>query len=505
MQVKTTKDEELNKHFEVTIPSKEMDSKVDQMLLQYGQGLHIKGFRPGKAPLKILRQQHGRRVLGEVLENTVEESMKKLIEEQDIRPASQPKIEVVKFDEGKDLVYNIEVELIPHFDLKDVSDIKVNKPVANIREEEVELALENVAKYNKNFSDVAKDHKAANGDMTKIDFAGKLADGTEYPGMSGEGFDLELGSGQFIPGFEEQLIGAKIGDKVEVKVKFPAEYQVSDLADKDAIFAVTVQNIQQAKELGVSDELAKKVGFDSLDVMKESIRNKLQSEYENLSQIKLKKNILDELDKLYDFELPEGLVNAEYEGIAQRVAHEKAHANDPGHHHAHDHKHDLNKELDADEREELKIIAQRRVRLGLVLAETGQKESIDISQSELHDAIMAEAQKYPGSEQQIVQHYTKNPQSLEALRAPLLETKVINHILDLVDVKEVVVTPEELAKEDDELADAKDKKKSSKKKETTKKETTKKTSDKDEPAKKEAKKSVAKKSTASKSATKKKS
>lgn len=442
MQVKQLKDEDLNKQFEVTVPSKDIDAKVDIKLKEYGRNVHLKGFRPGKAPLKILRQHYGRRVMGEILEQTVNENTQKLMQEKNIKPARQPKIEVITFDEGQDLVYSVEVEQIPDFELKDVTNIKVEKPVANIRDEEVEKTLENVAKHNKKYVPIEGKRAAKKGDVVKIDFQGQLADGTKYPGMDSTDFDLELGGGQFIPGFEEQLIGKKAGEEAEVKVTFPENYQVGDLAGKDTIFNVTIKEIQKAEEMDISDELAKKVGFDSLDVLKESIRNELQKQYEDMSQMKVKRNLLDILDEQYDFELPEGMVQAEYESIEQQVKKEQ-------HQHSHDHDHDHDHELSDEDKKELNDIARRRVKLGLVLAEIGRENAIEVNNNELQEVIMKEAQKYPGSEQQVVEYYTQNPQALEMVRAPLFEEKVVEHILDLADVKEVVVTPEELAKEDD--------------------------------------------------------
>ena len=262
----------------------------------------------------------------------------------------------------------------------------------------------------------------------------------------GSDFTLELGSGQFIPGFEEQLIGKKPGDDAEVRVTFPEEYQVGDLAGKEAVFKVNVKELQKAEKMEIGEELATKVGFDSLEILKESIRNKLQSEYENMSQMKVKRNILDQLDEQYSFDLPTGLVDAEYEAIVQQVERDQHEA----HGHDHDHDHDHSHELSEEDKKELKEIAERRVKLGLVLAELGKENSIEVEQGEIQQAIMKEAQKYPGSEQQVVEYFSKTPQALEQIRAPLFEEKVIEHILDIADVKEVIVTPEELAREDDE-------------------------------------------------------
>ena len=451
MQVKQLKDEDLNKQFEVTIPSTDIDQKIDGKLQEYGRTIHLKGFRPGKAPLKVLRQHYGRRVMGEILEQAVNESSRQLMDDKNLKPAKQPKIEVINFDDGQDLVYSIEVEQIPDFELQDISGLKVEKPVAEIREDEVDQTLESVAKHHKSFTPLEEKRAAKEGDAIKMDFEGELADGTKYPGMESTDFELELGSGQFIPGFEEQLIGKKPGEDAEVRVTFPEEYQVGELAGKEAIFKVKVKELLKAEEMKISDELAQKVGFDNLEILKESIRNKLQSEYEQMSNMKLKRNILDKLDEMYDFQLPEGLVESEYDSILNQVEQEKhQHDHDHDHGHDHDHDHDHSHDISDEEKTELKEIAKRRVKLGLVLAELGRENAIEVGQNEIQDAVMKEAQKYPGHEQQVIQYYTQSPQAIEAVRAPLFEEKVLEHILDMADIKENVVTPEELASEDDE-------------------------------------------------------
>lgn len=447
MQVKKIKDEALTKGYEITIPSGEINKKIDSKLQEYGRTIHLKGFRPGKAPIQVLRQHYGRRVRGEILESAVNEATRQLIEDKKIRAAKQPTIEVVSFDEGSDLVYNIELEQVPDFELQTLDGLVLEKKVADIRDEEVEEALKKVAKYNKKLTLVKEKRAAKKGDVVKIDFSGELKDGTKVPGMDGQDFDLELGGGQFIPGFEDQLIGSKAGAQVDVSITFPEEYQVGQLAGKEAVFSVTVKEIQQSEELEIGEELATKVGFKSLASLKESIRNKLQSEYEGLSAMKLKKALLDKLDDQYEFELPQGLVSSEYEAILRQVEHEQAHSHDHSHDHDHDHGHSS---LSEEEKEELREIAVRRVRLGLVLAEIGRENAIEVTSEEIRAAVMKEAQKYPGNEQQVIDYYTGNPQAYEMLRAPIFEEKVIEYILDGADIKEIIVSPEDLAREDDE-------------------------------------------------------
>lgn len=436
MQVKEVKKEGLRHDFEVKIPANDIQKMVDEELATLGQKVKLPGFRPGKVPLDVLKQKYSRHVLADVLEKAVQTSSAKVVQDNKLKPAMQPKIEVKEFDEGKDLTYTMSVEVLPEFKLMDLKGVKVEKPIAKVEDKAVNEVLDNVAAQNKTFEPVKTKRAAKEGDVLKIDFHGKRADGFEVEGMHGHDHNLTLGSNQFIPGFEEQLIGAKEGDKVEVKVTFPEQYHSQDLAGQDAIFDVEVKAIQEAKQSKVDDELAKKLGLEDLKALKEAVKEQIEADYDQYTRMKLKKNLLDQLDEGHDFKLPEAMIEQEHEHIVQQLERE---AESKG-----------EKLTDADKKE-LKSLAERRVRLGIVLAEIGRERKVEVTQQELQQAVIREAQKYPGQEKQVFDYYSKNPQVLESLKAPVFEDKVIDSILEDAQVTEKTVSVDELTSDDDEI------------------------------------------------------
>ena len=445
MQVKELKSEGLSHELEITIPANDLDKRVEARLVEFGKGVNIPGFRKGKVPMPVLRQRYGKAMLGEVLEKAVNETSSKVLSDKNIRPAMQPKIEVVTFDEGKDLVYKMEVESLPEVKVMDLKKIKIEKPVCDVPAEKVDEALEQIASNNSTSKTVETKRATKTDDIVLIDFAGRRKrDDFTVDGMSSLGFELKLGSGQFIPGFEDQLIGKKAGDKVEVLVTFPENYGMKDLSGEEAIFDVTIHEIKETIPCKVDDELAKTLGFDDLATVRKIIEDNMSAEYGRMSRLKAKKALLDVLDVEHSIELPEGMVKAELEGIIQRIEQERAH----DHHHAPGEKCDHDHSVDDDEREELAGIAARRVRLGLVLAEIGNANKVVVSEQELHQAVIAEAQKYQGQEAQVFEYYKNNPQMIEMLRAPIFEEKVVDYILEQAEVKEKKVSAEELLKED---------------------------------------------------------
>ena len=468
MQVKVLKNEGLSYELEITIPANDIDERVDTKLQEVGKTIKMPGFRPGKVPMKLVKQRYGKAVLGEVLEGAVNDTSVKAMEDNKIKPAIQPKIEVKEFDEGKDLVYTISLEALPEVKVSDLKKIKLEKPICKVEEKEVNEALENIAKVQKDSTPIKGKRASKEGDIVVIDFKGKRADGHEVPGMSAEGTDLELGSGTFIPGFEEQLIGKKAGEELEVKVTFPENYGHEELAGQDAVFEVKINEIREVKPAEINDDFAKKSGFENLDKMKEAVKAQIASEYEKLSRMKVKRSLLDILDKEHKFDLPQAMVDMEFDAIVKQVEHDHSH-------HEHGEGEECNHEITDEDKEELKAIAERRVRLGLVLAEIGNENKITVSDQELQRAVITEAQRYPGQEKQIFDFYSKNKQALESLRAPLFEDKVVDYILELADVKEKEVSLEELQKEDEEeeVKASTSKKKSTKKKDSKDKKTTK--------------------------------
>lgn len=454
MKVSVLKQDGLTRELEVTVPAATILKNVEAQLVSYGQRANIPGFRKGKVPMNILKKQYGRMVLGEVLDKTVQDSMANALREQDLRPAMQPKIALKdgeSFDEGKDLTYTMTLEILPTFDVMDLAKVSVEKPVAKVEDKVVQETLDRVAKSNRSFVTVESKRGAKTGDTVVVDFDGKTKEGVALPGMSGKGMNVELGSGQLIPGFEEQLVGKKVGDHVEVDVTFPEDYGVNELAGKPAIFHVDITELKESADTQIDDALATKLGFENLDTLKDAVVKNISEDYAQLSRLRLKRALLDVLDSNHSFELPKGMVDMEYDSIVRQMEQEKKQAGE---------------EITQAEKDELKPIAERRVRLGLVLAEIGRANKIEVKQEELYKAIYAEARKFPGQEQQVLEFYSKNPQVIESFRAPIYEDKVIDFILTKASVTEKEVSIDDLTAEPEEgaAAEAKPKKKAAAKK-----------------------------------------
>lgn len=452
MQVKEIKNDGLSYEMEVTVSQSEIDQHVDTKLAEYGKTLKIPGFRPGKVPLQVLKQRYGRMVQGEVLEEAVNDSSRKALNEKGLRAALQPKIEVKEFEEGKDLTYTMNVEVLPEFELMDFKGLDLTKQTTKPTDKEIDEAIGKIAENNKDSVEVKADRATKKGDIITIDFKGRTAkDDQEHPGMASEDFDLELGGGQFIGGFEDQLVGKKVGDKVEVKVTFPETYHAAELAGQDAIFDVDVKMIKELKDSKVDDDFAKKLGLTDLDALKKAIEEQLQKEYDKVSRLKLKRDLLDIFDDSHEFPVPQGMLDIEFDTIKQQISMEQP-----------DKVKDGALQFDDGEEEELKAIADRRVRLGMILSEIGRQNNIQVTDAELQRAVIEEAQRYPGQEAQVFEYYRSNPQAQEAIRGPVFEDKVVDFVLELAKLKEKEVSPEEFSKEEEEnYTERKGKKKSS--------------------------------------------
>lgn len=460
MQVTQTSSEGLKRDFTVVVAAADIETKVTEKLVEVGGQVRLPGFRPGKVPMTILRQRFGKNVMGEVLEGTVNEASQKVLGDNELRPAQQPKIEITKFDEGQDLEFTIEVEVMPDFEPGDFSKLKLEKLVTEVEDEKVDEALTQIAGAQKNFKKVARNRKAKEGDALLMDFVGKI-DGEAFDGGSAEGHQLELGSGQFIPGFEDQLIGHKGGEEVDVTVTFPENYGAEHLAGKEAVFHVTIHEVQEAADVEIDDEFAKKLGLEDLAALKDNVRGRIQEDYNQLSRQTLKRNMLDALSDMHDFEVPPGMAETEFNSIWEQFTQELERTGE--------------KLEDQDQsEEELKAeyqnIANRRVRLGLLLAEVGRINNIDVSNEEVQQAMLAQARQYPGQEQQIFQMFQQNPEMQNSLRAPIFEDKVVDFIAELATVTEKTVSFEELtADPDEEPKEAPKKKAPAKKKAAPKK------------------------------------
>ncbi|NKB45563.1 MAG: trigger factor [Alphaproteobacteria bacterium] len=434
MQITEKSSEGLKRELSVTIGSQEIEGKITDRLTEVGKQVRLPGFRPGKVPMNLLRKRFGESVRGEVVESAIQESTQKAIEEKDLKPAVQPKIDLVSFEAGEDLEFSIAVELLPDIEITDLSSFKIEKLVANAGDDQIEETVAKMAESNKKSAPLTEKRPAAMGDVVVMDFVGSV-DGEEFEGGKAEDFQLELGSGRFIPGFEEQLVGLEIDGKKDVELSFPEDYHSTDLAGKPALFKVTLKGIEALETPEIDEDFAKAMGFEDLPGLKDAVRGQIEQDYVYLSRMKTKRELLDHLSDSHTFEVPPAMLDVEFDTIWQQVEQAKeSNQLDP------DDEGKSDDELRADYRK----IAERRVRLGLLLSEVGQKNNLTVAPEELSQAIGKEASRFPGQEQAVVSYYQNNPQAIEQVRAPLFEDKVIDFLLELAQVTEKTVTPDEL-------------------------------------------------------------
>ncbi|WP_136645525.1 trigger factor [Tabrizicola sp. YIM 78059] len=436
MQVTETLNEGLKRGYTITVTAAELDAKVQEKLLEAQPEVEIKGFRKGKVPLAILKKQFGARVLGDAMQEAIDAAMRDHFDKTGDRPALQPEVKMVggeTWKEGQDVVVEMTYDALPPIPEVDVSSIKLERLIVKADDKSIDEALENLASSAKTFEDRKKGSKAKEGDQVVIDFKGSV-DGELFDGGSAEDYPLVLGSKSFIPGFEDQLIGAKVGDEVNVNVSFPENYGASHLAGKAAVFACTVKAVKEPKPAAIDDELAKKFGAEDLDKLKAQIAERLEAEYKGAARAVLKRSLLDQLDAMVKFDLPSKLVEAEANQIAHQLWHEE---------HPHEHGHDHGAIEPTDEHRKL---AERRVRLGLLLAEIGRKAEVTVTDAEMTQAVLAAARQYPGQERQFFEFVQKNVQMQQQLRAPVFEDKVVDHLVSLANVTEKEVSKDELQK-----------------------------------------------------------
>jgi len=443
MQVTETNTEGLKRELEVVIARNEINEKFTDRLDKMKSQVQLKGFRKGKVPVAHLKKLYGRAVMAEILEQTVNESSSEALKERNERPAMQPAInlpedetEVEQIMKGeRDLTFSMLFEVLPDIEVADFSTLTLERLVAEASEAEVEEALQNLLERNTAY-EAEEGREASDGDRVTMDFVGKI-DGEAFQGGSGEGIPLVLGQGQFIPGFEDGLKGVKAGDERTVEANFPDDYQAEHLAGKDAVFDVKVTEVAAPKTADADDEFAKTLGVDSIDNLRSMLKEQLEVEYTKAARMKLKRELLDELERIHDFELPPSLVKREFEGIWNQLNEGLKQAGktfeDEG-------------KSEEDTRKEYEAIAERRVRLGLVIGEIGDKNKIEVSQEELRDAILEQARQYPGQEKAVYEYYTKQPGALAELRAPIFEDKVVDFILELAKPTEKTLTKDELLK-----------------------------------------------------------
>jgi trigger factor len=437
MQVTETKSEGLSREFKVALPANEIEEKISHRLKELARTAQMPGFRPGKVPVSVLRKKYGPSVLGEVLERTVNDSSQQALAEKGLRPAMQPQIEITSFEDGGDLEYTIAVELLPEIKPVDFSKIKLERLIPKTDDAAMEKTLADIAAAQGDSAAIKDDRETKTGDVLVIDFLGRVG-GEEFAGGKAEGYELTLGSGTFIPGFEEQLIGVKVGDKIEVKVKFPDSYGAAELSSKDAVFDVTVKELKETVPSAIDDQLAKKVGMENIEALKKSIREEQEREFNEISQMILKRALLDELSAAHDFEIPEKLLDREFETIWKQFEEQRTKDKGAGQ--------GSEEKTDDEHKKDFREIAERRVRLGLLLSEVGRANNVQISQEDVNSQLMAEARRHPGREKEVMEHYKKNPEAMEELSAPLYEEKVVNFILEQASITEKTATKDGLIK-----------------------------------------------------------
>jgi len=446
MQVTETLSEGLKRELKITIPAGDLEAKLMDRMVSLKDQVRINGFRPGKVPLSHIKKTYGRSIMAEIVQETVTKSSEEVLQGRGERAAMQPTIDMTEdeteataiLDGKKDLDITVSYEIMPTFEIGDLSGLAIEKPTLEVTDDEVMEQIEKIGAQSRPFE--VKKGKAKDGDRVTMSYLGKI-DGVPFDGGADENGQLVLGSGQFIPGFEEQLVGVKAGDETVVKVTFPEAYGAAHLAGKEAEFDIVVKEVSKPGNLVIDDEFAKSLGLDSLDKLKEIIKSQIEGQYAGASRQKVKRQLLDQLDEKYNFDLPPSMLAQEFEGIWAQVTRDLTEA-----------KKTFEDEDTTEEkaRVEYQKIAERRVRLGLVLAEIGDKNKIQVTEDEIRNAILRQAQQYPGQEKEFFEFFRKNPQQLAAVRAPIFEEKVVDYVLELATVTEKAVTKDELLADDEE-------------------------------------------------------
>ena len=442
MQVNETLNDGLKRGYAITVTAAELEAKVNEKLAEAQPTVEMKGFRKGKVPMALLKKQFGQRVMGEAMQESIDGAMSEHFEKSGDRPAMQPEVKMTNEDwkEGDDVQVEMSYEALPEIPEIDMGKIKLEKLVAKADDAAIDEALANLAETAQDFKARKKGAKAKDGDQIVMNFVGKV-DGEAFEGGSAEDYPLVLGSNSFIPGFEEQLVGVKAEEEKAVTVNFPDDYQAENLAGKEAVFECTIKEVKEPVAAEINDELATKFGAEDLAALKTQIAERLEAEYAGAARAVMKRGLLDALDKLVSFDLPPSLVDAE----AGQIAHQLWHEENPevqGHDHP-----------EIETTDEHKTLAERRVRLGLLLAEVGQKAEIEVSDAEMTQAIMNQARQYPGQERQFFEFVQKNQQMQQQMRAPIFEDKVIDHIVEKAKVTEKEITKDKLQKAVEALED----------------------------------------------------
>ena len=433
-KVKALKNEGLKHEFSVTVPKADVDAQKDVRLEEIKKTAKMQGFRPGKVPLNVIKQHYGAQARSEALEKTVSSAIDTVLSEHKLRPSAQPKIEWVSTAEDKDVEFKLTVEVLPDVKIGDFSKIALERPVANVDAAKVDETIIKLTKRVRQPEALTSGRAAIMGDIVVIDYDGSV-DGERHPGMKGANHALELGSKSFIDTFEEQLVGSNVGDKIKISVTFPKEYHAADLAGKKASFDVEVKELRQHKPVELNDALGKEMGFPGIDKLRERVSDDIGADYKRIGRAVIKRALMDKLAEAYSFEVPNGLLETEFGNIWKQVEEAKAKGELPE---------EDKKKSDAALRTEYRNIAERRIRLGLLLAEVATQNKIEVTSSELRNALMAEAKRFPGQEKAVFEYYTKTQGALERIRAPLLEEKVVDFIIVKANITEKKMSAEEL-------------------------------------------------------------
>ncbi|MGF1604836.1 MAG: trigger factor [Rhodothalassiaceae bacterium] len=441
MQVEVLKSEGLRREYKVTLESDEIAGRIDMILQDFGRTVPMKGFRPGKAPLSLLKQLHGQRARSKAIEDAINDHTEQLFRDRQERPALQPRIDIDP-DENAPLdapvEYVVDAEILPVIDVDGFEAPALSRPVVEVSDADIDAYLDRLVEQQTRFEDAAEDKTAEMGDAVVMDFEGRI-DGEPFAGGAGQDAQIVLGSGNLIQGFEDQLVGVKGGEDRTVSVTFPEDYRATELAGKDAEFSVSVKKVQTAVKPAIDDDLAKNLGLESLDALKQAVRTQIAAEDAQLSRAIVKRRLLDALAEGFDFAVPEGMVEMEYQQIWSQVRQDMLRSGEK-----------TQEELEAmtepaeEEREEYRQIAERRVRLGLLLSELGTVHEVKISRDDLNRKIMEEVQRYPGQEREVFEFYQNNEQARAQLRAPIYEDKVVDFILEQGNVSDEPVSREEL-------------------------------------------------------------
>jgi trigger factor len=430
MQTVETLNQGLKRAYRITIPRKEIDARVDGELKRVAPQIRMPGFRPGKVPANLVRKMHGPQLQQDALQSAVQEGVQKLLADQKLRPAMQPSVRLEEGGEGKDAVVEVELEMLPEVPEPRIEDLKLERLTVEPSDAEIDAQLERLAEGQKSFEPAPAKHAAELGDLVVVDYEGKV-DGEPFEGGKGESMRVELGSGRLIPGFEDQLVGAKANEQRTVKVAFPEDYPVAYLKGRQAVFEVTVGEVQQPREMKIDDGFAQSMGLEGLGQLRELLKGQVEQELNGLTRTHMKRKLLDELAARHDFEVPASMVEAEFSQIWQQLEHEAEHEADPAAARA---------EMEA-ERGEYRSIAERRVRLGLLLSEIGQKNGISVNEQEMNQLVMQAAQQYrPEDRQKFVDYVRQEPMAAAQLRAPLFEDKVVDFLFSRAEISDRAVT-----------------------------------------------------------------